>query len=294
MGIREVKILNEIRHAHIIGLLDTFVHRGALHMVYDFMDGDLARLLKAPSELSAGDIKAFLGMLLRAVHACHSAWILHRDIKPENILMSATGDYKLCDFGLAKYYAEDSIKAFSPGAVTRWYRPPELLFGARQYGTHVDMWSVGCIFAEFFLRRALFPGDTELDVLALIFGLFGAPSEGSWPGVTELPNYIAFRDIEPAKPPAKALKWMLGNASDAALSLMSEMLALNPNKRISAEQALLHSYFSLDPAATPGDRLPRPKRVHSVGAILEGQTPAQDVSKGESSDVPRAKKPKHV
>lgn len=136
---------------------------------------------------------------------------------------------------------------------TIWYRPPELLFGAREYSGAVDMWGIGCIFAELMLRVPLFAGANEIDQLGKIFHVLGTPTEEQWPGVTTLPNYIEFTANSPMP-----LSNLFSAAQDDALDLLTNLLVLNPLKRLTAAQALAHPYFTKDPTPTVPSDLPNP------------------------------------
>jgi cyclin-dependent kinase 12/13 len=136
--------------------------------------------------------------LLKGLHYCHVNNVLHRDIKGANLLISGGGKLlKLADFGLARPFTRDG--SFTNHVITLWYRPPELLLGATNYAEAVDIWSVGCIFAEFLLRKPLFPGRTEQEQLSKIFELCGFPNEENWPGVSKLPLYKTIRPTTPTK-----------------------------------------------------------------------------------------------
>jgi cyclin-dependent kinase 7 len=257
-AIREIKILQELKHEHIVGLLDVFIHHQSIFLIFEFMQTDLeAVVLDKSIPLSAADIKSYMRMLLLSVEVCHKQYILHRDIKPGNLLIGADGTLKLADFGLAKQYGSPNAR-MTKTVVTRWYRAPELLYGAERYGFGVDVWACGMIFAELMLRGPLAPGDSDIDQLAKIFAVLGTPTEELWPGMESLPDYVAF-----TKTPAIPLKQMFSAASDDAIDLLSKMLKYDPNQRITATEALQHPYFSSAPPPTAPNRLqlPRPKHV---------------------------------
>jgi len=180
-ALREIKLLQELKHDHIIGLLDVFGHRSNVSLVFDFMDTDLEQIIKDQTVvLTAGHIKAYTIMTLQGLEYLHLLWILHRDLKPNNLLVNSAGILKIGDFGLAKCYGSPT-RIYTHQVVTRWYRSPELLFGARMYGTGVDIWAVGCILAELLLRIPFFPGESDLDQLTKIFQAMGTPTNDNWP-----------------------------------------------------------------------------------------------------------------
>merc|ERR1711936_551807 len=142
--------------------------------------------------LTPANIKSYVLQTLQGLQYLHMNWILHRDLKPNNLLVDSKGCLKLGDFGLAKYFGSPN-RIYTHMVVTRWYRAPELLFGAKSYGVGVDVWAVGCILAELLLRVPFLAGETDLDQLGKIFLALGTPSEESWPGLTSLPDYIQFK-----------------------------------------------------------------------------------------------------
>jgi hypothetical protein len=176
----------------------------------------------------------------------HDAGVVHRDIKPANILVRSNCDLVLCDFGLARGMDGDIGPDLTQNVVTRWYRAPELLCHAPHYGKPVDMWSVGCVFAEFLLRvHAVFPGTTSSHQLQVILERIGTPSpeELCESGITDpqIRNFITNHLRSPRNP------WPVGphhpNFTAEAVDLLDKLLCFNQHKRITAAQALAHPYF---------------------------------------------------
>uniref|UniRef100_A0A8C1MMW4 Cyclin-dependent kinase 7 n=1 Tax=Cyprinus carpio TaxID=7962 RepID=A0A8C1MMW4_CYPCA len=219
-ALREIKLLQELTHPNIIGLLDAFGHKSNISLVFDFMETDLE--------------------------------VTKDDLKPNNLLLDENGVLKLADFGLAKAFGSPN-RVYTHQVVTRWYRAPELLFGARMYGVGVDMWAVGCILAELLLRVPFLAGDSDLDQLTKIFEALGTPTEETWPGMSSLPDYVSFKLF-----PGTPLEHIFSAAGDDLLELLKGLFTFNPCTRSTASQALKMKYFSNRPGPTPGPQLPRP------------------------------------
>jgi len=253
-ALREIKILQELSHPHIISLLDVFGQRSNVSLVFDFMETDLEIIVRDETIiLTPANIKSYLIMSLKGLHYLHTNWILHRDLKPNNLLIDRQGILKLADFGLAKAFGSPN-RVNTHQVVTRWYRAPELLYGARMYGPGIDLWAVACILAELLLRAPLFPGETDLDQLSKIVSVTGTPDDKSWPGVSQLPDFVTF------KPQAAVpLHEIFTAAGDDLLQLLSIMLSLDPLKRQTCSQILKLPYISNRPAPTPPHLLPRPQ-----------------------------------
>ena len=254
-AIREVKYLQEMKHNNVIELVDVFLSNNNLNLVLEFLPQDLEGLIKdANIVFKPADIKAWLLMTLRGVHHCHRNFILHRDLKPNNLLIAADGQLKLADFGLARSLG-NANEEFTSNVVTRWYRAPELLFGARHYTPAIDMWSVGVIFAELMLRTPYLPGKDDIDQVDVTFRALGTPTEQIWPNVSSLPNYTALK-VYP-RPSRQELRNRFSAATEKALDLLIGMTELDPSRRLDLTKALLHEYFVEMPRATRTENLPK-------------------------------------
>lgn len=237
-AIREISLLKETDHPNVVRLLDV-VHRDAkLYLVFEFLDLDLKRYMDHVKAGIADQVKSFTYQLLEGIAYCHSHRIIHRDLKPQNLLVEHGETVKLADFGLARAF-NVPLRTYTHEVVTLWYRAPEILLGSSQYSTPVDIWSVGCIFAEMVTRKPLFPGDSEIDELYKIFRILGTPTEQVWPGVSTL------KDWKPIFPKWKPqdLSRLFPTLEEEGVDLLSKMLAYEPSKRISAKEALEHPYF---------------------------------------------------
>ena len=169
---------------------------------------------------------------------------MHRDLKGANLLVNNRGELKITDFGLARPIEENRLK-YTPGVVTRWYRPPELLFGSEVYTESVDIWGAGCIIAEMYIRKPLFGASSDLEQLKTVCIYCGTPTEENFPGVSELPDFSKIQ----LKPEKRILKEYLKSKKldSAAVDLIDKMLVLDPKQRISAQEALEHEYFKCEP-----------------------------------------------
>ncbi|RYO64925.1 Cyclin-dependent kinase 1 [Alternaria arborescens] len=259
-AIREISLLKEMNDPNIVRLLN-IVHADGhkLYLVFEFLDLDLKKYMEALPVSQGGRGKAlpegsglagqalsmddkmgkkFMMQLCQGVRYCHAHRVLHRDLKPQNLLIDKDCNLKLADFGLARAFGVP-LRTYTHEVVTLWYRSPEILLGGRQYSTGVDMWSVGCIFAEMCTRKPLFPGDSEIDEIFKIFRILGTPNEQDWPGVTSFP------DFKPSFP-----KWgrtdvanIVTNLDEVGLDLLDALLVYDPAGRISAKQTVIHPYF---------------------------------------------------
>ncbi|OJJ77703.1 hypothetical protein ASPBRDRAFT_190986 [Aspergillus brasiliensis CBS 101740] len=238
-AIREISLMKELHHENILSLHDVIHAENKLMLVFEYMDKDLKRYMDTNGgQLEPPVIKSFVYQLLRGVAYCHDNHILHRDLKPQNLLVNNKGQLKLADFGLARAFGIP-VNTFSNEVVTLWYRAPDVLLGSRSYSTSIDIWSIGCIIAEMYMGRSLFPGSNNEDQLQKIFKVMGTPCEGSWPGVSRLPEYRADFPLYVAQD----LRTLVPRIDAVGLDLVREMLRLQPERRISAAQALRHAWF---------------------------------------------------
>nr|GMD63425.1 mitogen-activated protein kinase 7 [Ipomoea batatas] len=260
--LRELQLLRHIRHENVIALRDVMMpsNRSSftdLYLVYELMDTDLHHIIKSSQPLTNDHCKYFLFQVLRGLEYLHSANVLHRDLKPGNILVNANCDLKICDFGLARTTSGDNNgQMMTEYVVTRWYRAPELLLCCDNYGTSIDVWSVGCIFAEILGRKPLFPGTDCLTQLKLIITLLGTQPEA----------HLQFIDNPKAKRFIRSLPFSRGphfsslfpEADPLALDLLQKMLVFDPSKRITVSQALYHPYLTglYDPIQNPPAQFP--------------------------------------
>ncbi|KAG1824656.1 kinase-like domain-containing protein [Suillus subaureus] len=243
-AIREISLLKELKDDNIVRLLDIVHAEQKLYLVFEFLDVDLKRYMEnantSGTPIPIGIVKRFTHQLNAGLLYCHSHRILHRDLKPQNLLIDKKNNLKLADFGLARAFGIP-MRTYTHEVVTLWYRAPEVLLGSRHYSTAIDMWSVGCIFAEMVMRGSpLFPGDSEIDQIFKIFRILGTPSEETWPGVTQLPDY---KDTFP-RWSKQELKSVVPNLDEQGLDLLAHTLTYDTAKRISAKRALNHPYFA--------------------------------------------------
>ncbi|KAH6890312.1 kinase-like domain-containing protein [Thelonectria olida] len=241
-AIREISLMKELKHENIVALHDVIHTENKLMLVFEFMDGDLKRYMDTHGErgaLKPTTIKSFMYQLLKGIDFCHQNRVLHRDLKPQNLLINSKGLLKLGDFGLARAFGIP-VNTFSNEVVTLWYRAPDVLLGSRTYNTSIDIWSAGCIMAEMFTGRPLFPGTTNEDQIVRIFRIMGTPTERTWPGITQFPEYKPTFQMYATQD----LRNILPAIDPTGIDLLQRMLQLRPELRISAHDALQHPWFN--------------------------------------------------
>ncbi|XP_068087257.1 cyclin-dependent kinase 11B isoform X5 [Hyperolius riggenbachi] len=246
-SLREINTILKAQHENIVRVREIVVgsNMDKIYIVMNYVEHDLKSLMETMKQpFLPGEVKTLMIQLLRGVRHLHDNWILHRDLKTSNLLLSHAGILKVGDFGLAREYGSP-LKPYTPIVVTLWYRAPELLLGAKEYSTAIDLWSVGCIFGELLTQKPLFPGKSEIDQINKIFKDLGTPSEKIWPGYNELPavKKMTFTDY-----PYNNLRKRFGALlSDQGFDLMNKFLTYCPAKRINSEDGLKHEYFRETP-----------------------------------------------
>lgn len=245
--LREIKLLRHLHHENIIGVKDIMkpVNRRTfndVYIVYELMDTDLHQIIRSSQSLTDDHCQFFIYQLLRGLKYVHSANVLHRDLKPSNLLLNASCDLKICDFGLARTGSEKG-QFMTEYVVTRWYRAPELLLSCEEYTSAIDVWSVGCIFAELLGRKPIFPGKDYLHQLKLIINSIGSPDESDMQFI-QSHKARSFIRSQPPTPRACFAK-LYPRANPLAINLIDRMLAFDPAKRITVAEALEHPYLAL-------------------------------------------------
>ncbi|KAI9911861.1 hypothetical protein PsorP6_009670 [Peronosclerospora sorghi] len=273
--LRELAVLKGIKHDHIASLELISLAKDELHVFFPYVDKTLHEVINPTGDPAGGRvlpeavIRKLLHQLLDAIAYCHRRGVLHRNLKPKHLLIKTTDtknlsnyhDYDICTYhtlthkcyfsylGDAKLQISDFAlvratgiprRTYTMEVVTLWYRPPEILMGVRGYSSAVDIWSVGCIFAEMAQGKPLFTGISEIDQLFQIFSKLSTPTSETWPGFSSLPNY----HFEFPHWKRRPLNRLFPRISDLGIDLLTKLLVYNPDQRITAEDALRHPYFS--------------------------------------------------
>lgn len=289
-ALREINILLSTDHPSIVEVKEVVMDGlDSIFMVMEYMEHDLKSIMETKRQpFSQSEVKCLMLQLLEGVEYLHDNWVLHRDLKTSNILMNNQGELKICDFGMSRLYGSP-LKQYTQLVVTLWYRAPELLLGAKQYSTAIDMWSLGCIMAELLSKEPLFNGKTEVDQLDKIFKTLGTPSEAIWPGFSELPGakvkfakqqYNLLRKKFP--PTAFTGSPVL---SDAGFDLLNRLLTYDPAKRITAEEAVNHEWFREVPLPMSRDLMPTFPAQHAqdrrVRRVMKSPDPLEEQRRRE-------------
>ncbi|XP_076990161.1 cyclin-dependent kinase-like 4 isoform X2 [Tamandua tetradactyla] len=240
IALREIRMLKQLKHLNLVNLIEVFRRKRKMHLVFEYCDHTLLNELERnPNGVADGVIKSVLWQMLQALNFCHKHNCIHRDVKPENILITKQGIIKICDFGFARILIPGD--AYTDYVATRWYRAPELLVGDTQYGTSVDVWAIGCVFAELLTGQPLWPGKSDVDQLYLIIRTLGKliPRHQSI-----FKSNQFFRGISIPEPEdMETLEEKFSDAHPMALNFMKGCLKMNPDDRLTCAHLLESPYF---------------------------------------------------
>lgn len=240
-ALREIRVLKQLRHENIVTLLEVFRVKGKLYLVFEFVEKTiLEEIEKNPEGLEPRAIKRLMWQLVRAIHFCHSHNIIHRDIKPENLLVSRNGVLKLCDFGFARPMAAPGAK-YTEYVSTRWYRAPELLVGDVSYGKAVDVWSIGCMFAEITTGLPLFPGDSDIDQLYHILKCLGHITSRQQELFRKNALYVGVKLPQAAQ--LEPLETRFPQLDKLSLDFLRQTIQDEPLDRWTCDELLKHPFF---------------------------------------------------
>uniref|UniRef100_A0A6N2LWR2 Protein kinase domain-containing protein n=1 Tax=Salix viminalis TaxID=40686 RepID=A0A6N2LWR2_SALVM len=253
---REILILRRLDHPNVVKLEGLVTSRMScsLYLVFEYMEHDLAGLAASPAvQFTEPQVKCYMHQLLSGLEHCHNRGVLHRDIKGSNLLIDNEGILRIADFGLASFFDPNHKHPMTSRVVTLWYRPPELLLGATDYGVGIDLWSAGCILAELLAGKPIMPGRTEVEQLHKIYKLCGSPSDEYWKK-SKLPNATLFKPREPYK---RCIRETFKDFSPSSLPLIETLLAIDPAERQTATAALKSEFFTTEPYACEPSSLPK-------------------------------------
>ncbi|KAF2201603.1 cyclin-dependent protein kinase-like protein Ssn3 [Delitschia confertaspora ATCC 74209] len=281
-GIREMALCTELSHPHVVHTVEIILEDKSIFIVFEYAEHDLLQIIHHHNSnqrgaIPARTVKSIMHQLLQGLVYLHKSWVLHRDLKPANIMVTSAGKVKIGDLGLARLFYKPLHSLFTGDkvVVTIWYRAPELLLGSRHYTPAIDLWSVGCIFAELLQLRPIFKGEElkadpkskavpfQRNQMQKIVEIMGMPIKDRWPLLTSMPEYGHLSSLAAGNPRMRAPQslehwyetclrnnhWPKASSPDSpgpeGLSLLQQLLEYDPQKRITAEKALLHPYFSI-------------------------------------------------
>lgn len=257
--LREIQILREVHHDNIVrfknvskstNMIDVF-------LIFEYCEYDLEFLIHGTKSIyfELNQIQCFLKQLLVGLQFCHDNKIVHRDLKPANLLVTTNNKLKIADFGLAFSITREKRKPSTDQVITIWYRPPELLLGAKEYGSEIDIWSVGCILYEMITKEVLFQTglQSEIEQMRIVCSICGEINDEVFPNFQTLPNAPLFHFKTPVQScglPQFLKSHIKPQMIDlGAADLIQQMLDFNPKKRITAKDALTHPFVSnIDPS----------------------------------------------
>ena len=279
---REMALCSELNHPNVINLVEIILESKCIFMIFEYAEHDLLQIIHHHSSstrhpIPASTVKSVLFQLLNGLLYLHTNWVLHRDLKPANILVTSKGEVRIGDLGLARLFYKPlhSLYLGDKVVVTIWYRAPELLLGSRHYTPAVDLWAVGCIFAELLSLRPIFKGEEaksdgkktvpfQRNQMQKIMEIMGHPRKDDWPNLVHQPEYPQLQQLQSVSHSAYGGKpvglepWYWNTLKNAGysesngsgtpgqqgLDLLSKLLIYDPDKRITAKEALQHPYFT--------------------------------------------------
>ncbi|XP_048030293.1 serine/threonine-protein kinase MAK isoform X2 [Megalobrama amblycephala] len=257
MNLREVKSLKKLNHANVVKLKEVIRENDHLYFVFEYMKENLYQLMKDRTKLFPESvIRNISFQILQGLSFIHKNGFFHRDMKPENLLCMGPELVKIADFGLAREIR--SRPPYTDYVSTRWYRAPEVLLRSPVYSSPIDIWAVGCIMAELYTLRPLFPGNSEVDEIFKICQVLGTVKKSDWPEGYQLASAMNFRFPQCVPTP---LKTLIPNATNEALDLMRDFLQWDPKKRPSAAKALRYPYFQVGQVLGPRPMTPDVRKV---------------------------------
>ncbi|XP_077410955.1 serine/threonine-protein kinase MAK isoform X3 [Vanacampus margaritifer] len=285
MNLREVKSLKKLNHANVVKLKEVIRENDHLYFVFEYMKENLYQLMKDRRKLfSESVIRNISFQILQGLSFIHKYGFFHRDMKPENLLCMGPELVKIADFGLAREIR--SKPPYTDYVSTRWYRAPEVLLRSSTYSSPIDLWAVGCIMAELYTLRPLFPGNSEVDEIFKICQVLGTVKKLDWPEGYQLASAMNFRFPQCVPTP---LKTLIPNASREAITLMKDMLQWDPKKRPTAVQALRYPYFQVGQVLGPRPHSQEAKKVQAR-QIIQKQVSDSRVDPTQSSSEAKPSK----
>ncbi|KAI9062156.1 kinase-like protein [Trametes sanguinea] len=283
-AIREIALNREISHENIVALKEVILEDKSIYMVFEYAEHDFLQVIHHHSQtlrssISQPVLKSLTYQLLNGLLYLHDAHIIHRDLKPANILITSSGVVKIGDLGLARLTHQplQPLCAGDKVVVTIWYRAPELLLGAKHYNKAVDIWAVGCVMAELASLRPIFKGEEakldskknvpfQKDQLLKIFEVLGTPSERDWPKIKEMPEYLSMKKLDHYN--NRLSEWCQSRIRSHGADLLAQLFAYDPDKRLTAAEALQHRWFQDEPrptrnafASLPLNQIPPHRRI---------------------------------
>ncbi|KAM7370049.1 hypothetical protein PAMP_011334 [Pampus punctatissimus] len=281
MNLREVKSLKKLNHANVVKLKEVIRENDHLYFVFEYMKENLYQLMKDRENkmFSENEIRNIMFQVISGLAFVHKHGFFHRDMKPENLLCMGPELVKIADFGLAREIR--SKPPYTDYVSTRWYRAPEVLLRSSTYSSPIDLWAVGCIMAELYTLRPLFPGNSEVDEIFKICQVLGTVKKSDWPEGYHLASAMNFRF--PQCVPTH-LKTLIPNASNEAIALMRDMLQWDPKKRPTAVQSLRYPYFQVGQILGPRPQSQEVKKVQARQMAQKHTSEAKNDHQHSSSE----------